>query len=352
MVWFKKKNKVSDLKEKNTDDKVDILDDAVAAPADVSVDDSLDDSAGKVGWLSRLTGGLSKSTNKITQGLGDFVTKRKLDAAALEDLEDALISADLGPHTAAALIEDFARERFGKDVDDIEIRSALAGQIETLLSPVAEELVIEKPDDGPFVILMCGVNGAGKTTTIGKLSERLMRDNDFKVMVAAGDTFRAAAVEQLQAWAKRAGVLFHGKGTGADAASVAYEAYCAAKEQDVDVLLIDTAGRLQNKSNLMDELQKIIRVLQKQNAALPHKTLLVLDATTGQIAFSQVEIFSDMVDVNGLIVTKLDVSAKGGVLVGLAERYKVPVHAIGVGEKLEDLRSFSAGDYARALMGL
>lgn len=336
MIWFKKDKQDSDKKEESKEISSD------AAPND----------APKEGWLSRLTGGLSKSTSKITQGLSDFVTKRKLDDAALEELEEVLIAADLGPHTAAALIEDFARERFGKDVDDAEIREALAQQIEALLEPVAAPFVVEQPDDGPFVVLVCGVNGAGKTTTIGKMAERLMRDEGKSIMVAAGDTFRAAAVEQLKEWAQRSGAQFYGKDTGADAAAVAYEAYNAAKEAGVDVLLIDTAGRLQNKSNLMDELQKIVRVLQKQDEALPHQVLLVLDATTGQNAFSQVQIFGDMVDVDGLIVTKLDGSAKGGVLVGLAERFALPVHAIGVGEKLDDLHAFSARDYARALMGL
>ncbi len=349
MKWFKKKDKAPENKEEIARNDSEL--DAVEKQADADVQEPVAE-AEKKGWLSRLTGGLSKSTSKITQGLSDFVTKRKLDQDALDELEDALIAADLGPRTAAALIEEFARERFGKDVDDNEIREALVQQIEALLAPVATEFTVSKPDDGPFVVLMCGVNGAGKTTTIGKLSERLMRDQGLKVMVAAGDTFRAAAVEQLKVWAQRAGALFHGKETGADAAAVAFEAYEAAKDQGADVLLIDTAGRLQNKSNLMDELQKIVRVLKKQDESIPHATLLVLDATTGQNAFSQVEIFSEMVDVSGLIVTKLDGSAKGGVLVGLAERFSTPVYAIGVGEGLDDLRSFDAGDYARALMGL
>lgn len=331
MIWFKKDKKNSDKQEN--------------IPSDV------EDVAGE-GWFSRLTGGLSKSTSKITQGLSDFVSKRKLDQDALDELEEVLIAADLGPHTAASLIADFAKERFGKDVDDLEIREALAQQIEVLLDPVAEAFSVEQPDEGPYVVLVCGVNGAGKTTTIGKLAERLMRDEGKSIMVAAGDTFRAAAVEQLRAWADRSGAAFYGKAAGADAAAVAYEAYNAAKQAGVDVLLIDTAGRLQNKSNLMDELQKIVRVLQKQDEALPHKVVLVLDATTGQNAFSQVQIFSEMVDVDGLIVTKLDGSAKGGVLVGLAERFEKPVYAIGIGEKLDDLRAFSARDYARALMGL
>ncbi len=308
--------------------------------------------APKQGWLSRLTSGLTQSTGKMAQGLNDFVTKRKLDDAALEELEEMLISADLGPHTAAKIIEDFSKERFGKEVDQDEIKTALAQQMAEILEPVTQELKIEKPENGPFVILMCGVNGAGKTTTIGKMAEKLMAGFGYKVMVAAGDTFRAAAVEQLQTWAKRSGALFYAKGAGADAASVAYEAYTQALDAGVDVLLIDTAGRLQNKANLMEELQKIIRVLKKRDETLPHASVLVLDATTGQNAFSQVEIFREMVNVSGLIVTKLDGSAKGGVLVGLAERYQMPVYAIGVGEGLHDLQSFNADDYARALMGI
>lgn len=359
MIWFKKKSKDIDNKEEISSDIEDVsAEDAEAGdvePKEVVKDGVADVGGGdgaSQGWLSRLTGGLAKSTSKITQGLGDFVTKRKLDDDALEELEDVLIAADLGPHTAAALIEEFARERFGKDVDDQEIKEALALQVEALLEPVAGRLQIEALDDGPYVVLVCGVNGAGKTTTIGKIAERLMRDEGKSVMVAAGDTFRAAAVEQLRAWADRSGAQFYGKNTGADAAAVAYEAYQAAVDAGVDVLLIDTAGRLQNKTNLMDELQKIVRVLRKSNEDLPHQSVLVLDATTGQNAFSQVQTFGEMIDIDGLIVTKLDGSAKGGVLVGLAERFEKPVYAIGVGEKIDDLRAFDARDYARALMGV
>ena len=306
----------------------------------------------KKGWISRLTGGLSKSTNKITQGLTDFVTKRKLDDEALEELEEILITADLGPKTAATIIAEFAKTRFGKEADDQEIREALAEIMAGMLEPVAQPLNIEKPADGPYVLLVCGVNGAGKTTTIGKIADKLMKQDGQKVMIAAGDTFRAAAVEQLQTWAERSGASFHAKDTGADAASVAFEAYSKAKEQGADVLIIDTAGRLQNKKGLMEELQKIIRVLQKQDESIPHTNLLVLDATTGQNAFSQVEIFKEMVNVSGLIVTKLDGSAKGGVLIGLADQFKLPVHAIGVGESIADLQTFDANEYAKSLMGL
>jgi fused signal recognition particle receptor len=251
-----------------------------------------------------------------------------------------------------AVIEDFSKDRFGKDLSEEEIKVALAESIAKILTPVAQPLTVTKPDNGPYVILVCGVNGAGKTTTIGKIAHQLHFDQGLKVTIAAGDTFRAAATEQLEVWARRVNASFVAKDIGADAAAVAYEAYETAKEQGADVLLVDTAGRLQNKTNLMEELQKIIRVLKKSNENLPHATLLVLDSTTGQNAFSQVEIFKDMVNVSGLIVTKLDGSAKGGVLVGLADQFGVPVHAIGVGEAVEDLQAFDAQSYARSLMGL
>jgi len=278
--------------------------------------------------------------------------KKKLDQDALDDLEDALIEADLGPSTAAKIVEDFSKDRFGKDISEEEIREALAESMTTILEPVAKPLEIKKPQNGPYVILVCGVNGAGKTTSIGKLAYKLHYEDGLNVMMAAGDPFRAAAVEQLQEWSKRVGCECHTKDVGADAASLAYEAYEKAKTANVDVLLVDTAGRLQNKKNLMEELQKIIRVLKKQNADLPHATLLVLDATTGQNALSQVQTFKEMVDVNGLIITKLDGSAKGGILVALADQFGVPVHKIGVGEGIKDMQRFSARDYARSLMGL
>ncbi len=304
------------------------------------------------GWLSRMTSGLSKSTNKITGGITDVLTKKKLDQDALDALEEVLIEADLGPKTAAKIIAEFSKDRFGKDISEEEIREALAETIAAILEPVAQGLEIKKPEGAPFVILMTGVNGAGKTTTIGKLAQKLTRDDGLKVMLAAGDTFRAAATEQLQIWADRVGCTLIAKDVGADAAAVAFEAYSAAKEQGIDVLMIDTAGRLQNKANLMEELAKIVRVLKKHDENIPHATLLVLDSTTGQNAFSQLETFKDMVDVSGLIVTKLDGSAKGGVVVGLADQFGVPVHAIGVGEAIEDMQPFDASAYARSLMGL
>jgi fused signal recognition particle receptor len=305
----------------------------------------------KGGWFSRLSGGLSKSSRKIGQGLRDVITKRKLDGEALEQLEDLLISADLGPRTAAKVVEDFSRERFGKEIGEDEIREALAESIAKILEPVAGELQMKKPEDGkPFVVLVCGVNGVGKTTTIGKLANSLSRQN--KIILAAGDTFRAAAVEQLQIWSDRVKCPLVKKDVGADSASVAYESYEKSVSEKADILMIDTAGRLHNKADLMAELQKIVRVLKKRDENAPHEVLLVLDATTGQNAHSQVEIYKEMVNVTGLVVTKLDGSAKGGVVVSLADHFGLPIYAVGVGESLEDLQPFRPQDYARALVGL
>lgn len=302
-------------------------------------------------WVSRMGLGLSKSSAKLGQGIADLVTKKKLDQETLDNLEDVLITADLGPQTAAKVIADFSRDRFGKDIDENEIRAALSSSITTILEPVAKPLEFTKPESGPFVVLVCGVNGAGKTTTIGKIAHNLHKDGK-KVAIAAGDTFRAAAVEQLKIWSDRTQSIFIAKETGSDAAAVAFEAYDIAKAQNADVLLIDTAGRLHNKSNLMAELEKIIRVLKKHDAALPHATILVLDSTTGQNAHAQVETFREMVKVTGLVVTKLDGSAKGGVVVGLADRFHLPIHLIGVGEGIEDLQPFNAREFSDSLVGV
>jgi len=316
-------------------------------------DDNPDiDHSDEGGWFSRLTKGLGKSTNKITKGLSDIVTKSKLDQDSLDALEEVLIEADLGPKTAARVIEEFSKDRFGKDISEDEIKEALADTMASILEPIAKPLSIDKPDDGPFVMLVCGVNGAGKTTTVGKMAYQFHKELGKSVMIAAADTFRAAAIEQLGEWAKRSDSVMFSRDLGADAASVAYEAYEKAKADGVDILMIDTAGRLQNKQNLMEELEKIIRVLKKKDENLPHATILVLDSTTGQNAYSQLETFKEMVDINGLIVTKLDGSAKGGVLIGLADQFGVPVHAVGVGEGIRDLRPFASRDYARSLMGL
>jgi len=307
----------------------------------------------KKGWLKRLGGGLSKSTTKITQGISDLVTKRKLDQDLLDELEDVLIMADLGPKTASKLVEEFGKNRFGKEISDEEIKEAFAAQIEAILAPVAKPFGINAPDGGGTrVVLVSGVNGVGKTTTIGKMANRYQTENGKKVMMAAGDTFRAAAVEQLKVWAGRVGCDITAKDIGADAAAVAYEALETAQNNNVDLLFIDTAGRLHNKSNLMAELEKIVRVLKKKDESCPHDVLLVLDATTGQNAFEQVRIFSEMVNVTGLVITKLDGSAKGGVVVGLADQFGLPIHLIGVGETIDDLQPFKARDFARSLMGL
>ena len=301
-------------------------------------------------WVSRLGMGLAKSSAKLGQDLSDLVTKKKLDQDTLDQLEEILIMADLGPKTAARIVGDFSEGRFGKDISEDEIKTALAGIVAGILDPVAVPLV--PVDHKPFVILVCGVNGAGKTTTIGKLANRWTLQDGKKVVIAAADTFRAAAVEQLKVWAERSGAGFIAKGTGADAAAVAYEAYQKAKDDGADILMIDTAGRLHNKTNLMAELEKIIRVLKKHDDSIPHATLLVLDATTGQNAFAQVETFKDITNLTGLMVTKLDGSAKGGVVVGLADRFRLPIHAIGVGEGIDDLQPFSPQDFARSLTGV
>ena len=307
----------------------------------------------KKGWLSRLSGGLSKSSTRITQGIGDIFTKRKLDQDMLDRLEELLIEADLGPSTSAKVVAAFGRDRFGKDIGEDEVREALAQSIAAILEPVARPMDFARPaGGGPLVVLVCGVNGVGKTTTIGKIAYELSKRDGKKVMMAAGDTFRAAAREQLAIWAQRAGASLLAKEEGADAAAVAYEACEKAIADNVDVLLIDTSGRLHNKSNLMAELQKIVRVLKKRDEALPHAVLLVLDATTGQNAYEQVRIFQEMVSVGGLIVTKLDGSAKGGVVVGLADRFGLPIHMVGVGETAEDLQPFDPAAFARALVGI
>ena len=309
-----------------------------------------DKSATRPGWLSRLKAGLTRSSSRLTDGIGGIFTRRRLDDEALEELEDLLITADLGPTTATRLTASLAKTRFGKEVTPEEIRAALAADITAILEPIALPLT---PDTArrPHVILMVGVNGSGKTTTIGKLAAQY-RAAGRTVLLAAGDTFRAAAVSQLQIWGERAGCpVIVGK-PGADAAGLAYEALEQARANNTDILLIDTAGRLQNKTDLMAELQKIVRVLRKLDPEAPHSCVLVLDATTGQNAHSQIEIFRQLADITGLIVTKLDGTARGGVLVALAENFALPVHAIGVGEQIDDLRPFAADAFARSLMGL
>ena len=304
----------------------------------------------KGSWLSRLRSGLAKSSKRVAEGITNLFTKKKLDQKTLDELEEVLIEADLGVGVAARLVGKLGKERFGKEVTDEEVRAAFADDISEILQPVAKTLAID-PAHKPHVVLVVGVNGSGKTTTIAKMAH-LLKGEGRKVMLAAGDTFRAAAVEQLKVWGERAGVPVISKDTGADAAGLAYEALERARAEKCDVLLIDTAGRLHNKTNLMEEMAKIVRVLKKVDATAPHSCLLVLDATTGQNAHAQVETFRSMAPIDALVVTKLDGSAKGGVLVALAEKFKLPVVAVGVGEGIDDLKSFEARAFARGLMGL
>jgi fused signal recognition particle receptor len=304
----------------------------------------------KTGWLGRLKAGLSRSSDKITGGITDLFTKRKLDRETLDELEEILITGDLGVVTAGKLTQALADSRFGKEITPEEVKDALADEVAKILQPVTQPFDVDT-NKSPHIVLFCGVNGSGKTTTIGKMAN-LFKSQGLKVMLAAGDTFRAAAIEQLQVWGERVGCPVIAKETGADAAGLAYEAIEQARAENVDVLLIDTAGRLQNKTDLMAELEKVIRVIKKLDPDAPHDCLLVLDATVGQNAHSQVEVFRDMVNVTGLVMTKLDGSAKGGVVVALAEAFGLPMHAVGVGEAIEDLRPFEAQAFARNLMGL
>ena len=300
-------------------------------------------------WFGRLKAGLSKSSTRLVDGIAGVFTRRKLDAEAVGELEDVLITADLGPAAAARLASALAERRIERDVDADEVRGLLADDIADILAPAAEGLNIDS-GNRPHIILVVGVNGTGKTTTIGKLAHRLVAEGK-SVMLAAGDTFRAAAIEQLSIWANRTGCPVVAKESGSDASGLVYEAIERARSAESDVLLIDTAGRLHNKANLMAELEKIQRVIQKLDATAPHEVLLTIDATTGQNAIAQVETFGDMVSVTGLVLTKLDGTAKGGVLVALAEHFQLPVRAIGVGEGIDDLRPFSARAFARNLMG-
>lgn len=303
----------------------------------------------KKSLLQRMKDGLSRSTKNISEGITGIFTKRKLDAQTLGELEDLLISADLGIDTAASITKALARDRFDKEIATDEIRAILAADIAGRLREVAKPLVIDVGKK-PFVILMVGVNGAGKTTTIGKIGAKLRAEGK-SVMLAAGDTFRAAAVEQLKIWGERINAPVCSTKVGGDAAGLAYEALARARAEGTDVLMIDTAGRLQNKTDLMAELEKVLRVIRKLDPEAPHATLLVLDATTGQNALNQVDIFGKTAGVTGLVMTKLDGTARGGILVAIAARFGLPVHMIGVGEGIDDLQTFDADTYARAITG-
>jgi fused signal recognition particle receptor len=305
--------------------------------------------AERKGWFSRLKDGLSKSSKSITGSITAIFTKRKLDAATLQELEDTLIQADLGLTVAERIIKAVSTGRYDKEIDPEEVKKILADEVTKVLKPV--EVPFNFGAEKPFVILVVGVNGSGKTTTIGKLGA-IAKGEDFKVKFAACDTFRAAAIEQLTVWGQRIGAETIARPQGADAAGLAYDAMKAAQEDGTDILFIDTAGRLHNKTYLMDELDKVVRVIKKYDAHAPHAVLLVLDATTGQNALAQAEAFTKVAGVTGLIMTKLDGTARGGILVAIAEKFKLPIHAIGVGETIDDLQPFDAQAFARAIAGL
>jgi fused signal recognition particle receptor len=301
-------------------------------------------------WLGRLKEGLKKSSGKLVDGIGRALNLGRLDAASLDALEEALIEADLGPTVAARLVERVRARKLPGDTSALEVRRILAAEVAAILAPVARNWA---PDASrrPHVVLVVGVNGSGKTTTIGKIASSLRAEGK-SVMLAAGDTFRAAAVRQLEIWGERAGVAVVAAREGGDPAALAYEALEKARAANVDVLLVDTAGRLHNKADLMDELKKIVRVIKKLDASAPHDTILVLDATIGQNALQQVETFKSMVDIDALVVTKLDGSAKGGVLVAIANRFARPTVLIGVGEGIDDLKSFDAESFSKSLLDL
>jgi fused signal recognition particle receptor len=301
-------------------------------------------------WFARLRAGLSRSSTRLNEGINAILLRRRLDDTALEELEELLIASDMGVGIAGEVTETLRRTRFNQEVSPEEVRGALAEQVIRLIEPVTRPLRIDRGRK-PFVILVVGVNGSGKTTTIAKLAKQY-RDDGLRVVLAAGDTFRAAAVEQLQIWGERTGCAVVTRPPGSDAAGLAYDALVQAQSEGADILLIDTAGRLHNKADLMGELQKIVRVLKKVDAEAPHSVLLVLDATTGQNAHAQAETFREMVGVTGIVMTKLDGTARGGVLVSLAEKYGIPIHAVGVGETADDLRPFEARAFARSLVGL
>jgi fused signal recognition particle receptor len=304
----------------------------------------------RMSWWRRLSAGLKRTSGALGTAVADLVTKRKLDRAMLEDIEDVLLRADLGTQVAARIAEAVGTGRYDKAISADEVKAVVASEVEKVLIPVARPLTVDTAHK-PFVILVVGVNGSGKTTTIGKLAAKFTSEGR-QVMLAAGDTFRAAAIEQLKVWGERTRTPVVAGAQGSDSASLAFNAITAAKEQGRDILLIDTAGRLQNKAELMNELEKVVRVIRKVDATAPHTVLLVLDATVGQNALSQVEAFHRTAGVTGLVMTKLDGTARGGILVALSEKFKLPVHFIGVGEGIDDLSPFAAKDFARAIAGI
>jgi fused signal recognition particle receptor len=308
----------------------------------------MDDSAQKANWWKRLSGGLKRTSSSLGSAVTGLVSNRRLDDETLEELESELIRADLGHEIAFRIVDALGQGRYPQGITPDEVKAVLAGEIERVLAPVAKPLEITAR---PFVILVAGVNGSGKTTTIGKLAARFRAEGK-SVMLVAGDTFRAAAIDQLKIWGERTGAAVMAREPGADAAGLAFDAVSAAKAQGTDVVLVDTAGRLQNRAELMGELEKIVRVLRKVEPEAPHAVLLVLDATVGQNALNQVEIFGKTAGVTGLVMTKLDGTARGGILVAIASKFGLPVHFIGVGEGVDDLAPFTARDFARAVVGL
>ena len=312
------------------------------------MDDGTTETKGK--WWLRLAGGLKRSSSALGGAITDLVAKRRLDAAVIAEIEDVLIRADLGLDTAGRIAAALGEGRYDAAISPEEVKAVVAAEVEKALAPVARPLAIDASKK-PFVILVVGVNGSGKTTTIGKLAAKF-RAEGRTVMLAAGDTFRAAAIDQLKIWGERTGAAVIAREPGADAAGLVFDAVRAAQERGVDVLLVDTAGRLQNRTELMGELEKVLRVIKKAEPSAPHAVLLVLDATVGQNALSQVEIFGKAAGVTGLAMTKLDGTARGGILVAIATKFAVPVHFIGVGESVDDLAPFSARDFARAIAGI
>lgn len=318
-------------------------------PAPVAATEPAPEPEKKKSWFQRLAGGLKRSSDQLTSNISAVFTHRKLDVETLEELEDILIQADLGIDTAMTITAALAKDKYDKEISADDVRQVMAAEVEKVLEPVAQPLEIDTAR-APFVILMIGVNGSGKTTTIGKMAQKLGTEGK-SVMLAAGDTFRAAAIEQLQIWGERTGAPVIVRPTGSDASGLAFDAVTEAKEAGSDVLIIDTAGRLQNRDELMAELEKIIRVIKKVDDSAPHAVLLTLDATTGQNALNQVEIFGQRAGVTGLVMTKLDGTARGGILVAIAKKFALPVHYIGVGEGVDDLESFAAKDFAEAIAG-
>jgi fused signal recognition particle receptor len=327
----------------------DRAEDAPAETPAATPTDGVSEASDRKGLFARLSSGLKKSSSRFSDSVSAVFTRRKLDDAALEELEDLLIAADLGAKTAGRVTARLARDKFDKDVSPQEVKEALAEVVTEILAPYAQPL--DMSGDAPRVVLFVGVNGSGKTTTLGKIAVKMTREGA-ELIAVAGDTFRAAAVEQLEVWSKRANATFMSRPLGADAAGLAFDALEAGKRSGADAVLIDTAGRLQNKAELMDELRKIVRVLKKQDASAPHHVILVLDGTVGSNAIPQAEAFMEAANVTGVIMTKLDGTAKGGALVQVAEKFKLPIHFIGVGEGEADLTAFDARAFARALAGL